>query len=49
MRLKSEFLHEIKSRGFIYQSSDLVKLDELISKKRITAYRYARPIRNEMN
>ncbi len=38
MRLKSEFLNEINSRGFIYQSSDLEKLDDLISKKKITAY-----------
>ncbi len=38
MKFKSEFLKEIKSRGFIYQSSDIEKLDNLISKKYITAY-----------
>ena len=38
MRLKSEFLREIESRGFIYQSSDIQSLDELMSKKKITAY-----------
>ena len=38
MHLKSEFLKEIYSRGFIYQSSDIESLDSLISKKKITAY-----------
>jgi len=38
MKLKSDFLKEIQSRGFIYQSSDLEQLDNLISKKKITAY-----------
>ena len=38
MKLKSEFLREIHSRGFIYQSSDIESLDSLISKKKITAY-----------
>ena len=38
MKLKSEFLKEINSRGFIYQSSDLESLDSLISKKKITGY-----------
>jgi len=38
MKLKSEFLNEIYSRGFIYQSSELESLDLLISKKKITAY-----------
>ncbi len=38
MKLKSEFLREIHSRGFIYQSSDIHSLDSLISKKKITAY-----------
>ena len=38
MKLKSEFLKEIESRGFIYQSSDIENLDDLISKKKITAY-----------
>jgi len=38
MKLKSEFLKEIHSRGFIYQSTDIENLDSLISKKKITAY-----------
>jgi len=35
---KSEFLNEISSRGFIFQSSEIDKLDNLISKKKITGY-----------
>jgi tyrosyl-tRNA synthetase len=31
-------LREINSRGFIYQSSDIENLDDLMSKKKITAY-----------
>ena len=38
MKFKSDFLREINSRGFIYQSSDIDSLDELMSKKKITAY-----------
>ena len=38
MEYKSDFLREINSRGFIYQSSDIDNLDNLISKKKITAY-----------
>ena len=38
MKLKSEFLNEIYSRGFIYQSSELESLDSLVSKNKITAY-----------
>ena len=38
MKLKSEFLNEIYSRGFIYQSSEIESLDSLISKNKITAY-----------
>ena len=38
MKFKSEFLHEIHSRGFIYQFSDIDNLDTLMSKKKITAY-----------
>jgi tyrosyl-tRNA synthetase len=38
MKFKSDFLKEIQSRGFIYQSSDIEQLDDLISKKKITAY-----------
>ena len=38
MKFKSDFLNEINSRGFIYQASDIEELDDLISKKKITAY-----------
>ena len=38
MKLKSEFLNEIYSRGFIYQSSEIESLDSLVSKNKITAY-----------
>ena len=38
MKFKSDFLKEIQSRGFIYQSSDIEQLDDLINKKKITAY-----------
>jgi len=38
MKFKSDFLREINSRGFIYQSSDIDGLDNLMSKKKITAY-----------
>ena len=36
--LKSEFLNEIYTRGFIYQSSEIQDLDRLISKKKIVGY-----------
>ena len=35
---KSEFLNEINSRGFIYQSSEIKILDKLMSKKNIVGY-----------
>ncbi len=38
MNYKSDFLNEINSRGFIYQSSDIDELDVLLNKKKITAY-----------
>jgi len=38
MIFKSEFLKEINSRGFIYQSSEIDVLDSLMSKNKITAY-----------
>jgi tyrosyl-tRNA synthetase len=38
MKFKSDFLREIHSRGFIYQSSDIESLDDLMSKKKISAY-----------
>ena len=38
MKIKSEFLNEIKNRGFIYQSSDIEELDKIILQKKITGY-----------
>ena len=38
MKFKSDFIKEIQSPGFIYQSSDIEQLDDLINKKKITAY-----------
>tara|TARA_B100000989_G_scaffold171868_1_gene128780 strand:+ start:324 stop:1562 length:1239 start_codon:yes stop_codon:yes gene_type:complete len=38
MKLKSEFLNEIKKRGFIYQDTDILNLDKIISKKKISGY-----------
>ena len=38
MKYKSDFLREISSRGFVYQSSDIDNLDNLMSKKKIAAY-----------
>ena len=38
MNLKSEFICEIKERGFIYQSSDIEELDDIMSKKLISGY-----------
>ena len=35
---KSDFLNEINSRGFIYQSSEIEKLDKLMNKKSIVGY-----------
>ena len=32
MKFKSEFLNEIKERGFIYQDIDIENLDKIISK-----------------
>ncbi len=34
MKIKSEFLNEIKKRGFIYQASDIENLDKIMSKKK---------------
>ena len=36
--MKSAFLNEIESRGFIYQSSEIEELDALMSKKSIAGY-----------
>ena len=38
MNYKSDFLNEINSRGFIYQTSDINDLDNILLKKKITAY-----------
>ena len=38
MKIKSEFLNEIKNRGFIYQSSDIEELDKVILQKKISGY-----------
>ena len=38
MSLKSEFLNEIKQRGFIYQSSDIEDLDSIMQNQSITGY-----------
>ena len=38
MNIKSEFLNEINSRGFIYQSSEIEELDKILLKRNITAY-----------
>ncbi len=38
MQYKSDFINEIKSRGFIYQSTDLEELDKLMNKTKITGY-----------
>ena len=35
---KSDFLNEIKSRGFIYQASDIDSLDEILTKKSVAGY-----------
>ena len=38
MKYKSDFINEINSRGFIYQSTEIEDLDTLISKKQISGY-----------
>ena len=38
MKFKSDFLQEIHARGFVYQSSNIEELDNLMSKKKITGY-----------
>ena len=35
---KSDFINEIKSRGFIHQATDLSKIDSILSKSKIGAY-----------
>ena len=38
MKFKSEFLNEIKERGFIYQHTEIENLDNIISKNKISGY-----------
>ncbi len=38
MKLKSDFLHEIKERGFIYQNIEVENLDNIMSKNKISGY-----------
>ena len=38
MKFKSEFLNEIKERGFIYQDVDIKELDNIMSNKKISGY-----------
>ncbi len=38
MNPKSDFINEIKSRGFIYQASEIDELDNIINKKKISGY-----------
>ena len=38
MKVKSDFINEIKSRGFIYQASDIEDLDVIMNKKTIGGY-----------
>ena len=38
MSFKSDFINEIKNRGFIYQSTDLEDLDKIMIQKPISAY-----------
>ena len=38
MKFKSEFLNEIKERGFVYQDTDILNLDKIISKNKISGY-----------
>ena len=38
MKFKSEFLNEIKNRGFLYQDIEIENLDDLMSKNKISGY-----------
>ena len=38
MKFKSEFLNEIKERGFIYQHIEIENLDNIMSKNKISGY-----------
>ena len=36
--LKSDFLHELKARGYIHQVTDEAGLDKLLKAERVTGY-----------
>ncbi|MFL1781302.1 Tyrosine--tRNA ligase [Candidatus Hepatincolaceae symbiont of Richtersius coronifer] len=38
IELKSEFLHNLQERDYLYQCSNLLELDKLMSKQKISAY-----------
>ena len=38
MKFKSEFLNEIKERGFIYQNIEIENLDKIMSKNKVSGY-----------
>ena len=38
MEFKSEFLNEIKTRGFIYQDIEIENLDKKLSNNKVSAY-----------
>ncbi len=38
MKFKSEFLNEIKQRGFIYQDIDIHDLDDIMFRNKISGY-----------
>ena len=38
MKFKSEFINEIKERGFIYQDIEIENLDSIILKNKISGY-----------
>ena len=35
---KSEFINEIKERGFIYQDTEIETLDNILSQRKISGY-----------
>ena len=38
MKIRSDFINEINSRGFVYQNSDIQDLDDVMTNKSITGY-----------
>ena len=38
MKFKSEFLNEIKERGFVYQDIDIATLDKILTNNKISGY-----------